>query len=582
VRGLLKTLPDLERLLARFHALGSEERSKNHPDGRAILYEMGTYNTRNIDSFVALIEGFETARKIINKMAPLVSSFKSKLLIALLKITRDRYEGLGQLKGYPDYASALTSFRNSFDVNLAKAEKKITPKPGTDVEYEAALVDEKRCIKALNDYLDTMKNRLGCRELKFWGKDKDRFQMEVPDAYTRKCSSDDGFTLKTATKTVKRYYTEESLELFDALKKVEARKTDLAKDTSRRQFNKFSEHYYDWMAAVCCLANLDSLFSLALTSKFGDGRGDCCRPEFVHFNDAPDGSFMEVRKMRHPCVKETYSGSDFIPNDIILGNVGEYCENKSNPFSAGSKSMLLTGPNMGGKSTLLRQACIAAIIAQIGCYVPAAKVRLTPVDRVFTRIGASDRILAGQSTFFVELTETAQIMQYATPSSLIILDELGRGTSTFDGAAIAFAVMKFLCQDTQARTMFSTHYHSLVESFMNDPNVSLGHMGCIVSKATDGSDIDTVTFLYQLKEGTCDRSYGLNVARLAHLPEAVIQDAKVESANFESRLREAMASKSLVSEQNELVQSLLQMNLEDYPEEEVDNLILKANALTAA
>jgi len=148
--------------------------------------------------------------------------------------------------------------------------------------------------------------------------------------------------------------------------------------------------------------------------------------------------------------------SDFVPNDIELGS---------------PHALLITGPNMGGKSTLLRQTCLAAIMAQIGCYVAAESCQLTVVDRVFTRIGASDRILENKSTFFVELEETKAICELATKFSLIIMDELGRGTSTFDGYSIAHSVLTYLSEKVRSRTLFTTHYHMLVKDFMSQPDV---------------------------------------------------------------------------------------------------------------
>ena len=156
-----------------------------------------------------------------------------------------------------------------------------------------------------------------------------------------------------------------------------------------------------------------------------------CRPQFISEETKDGKAYIELRGMIHPCVTLT-GQKNFIPNDTIIDP------------SNGQNLLLVTGPNMGGKSTLLRQTCIAVLLAQSGCYVPATKCVMTPIDRIFTRIGASDRILEGKSTFFVEMEETKNVLQWATPRSLAILDELGRGTSTFDGYAIAHAVMKFL------------------------------------------------------------------------------------------------------------------------------------------
>jgi DNA mismatch repair protein MSH6 len=201
-----------------------------------------------------------------------------------------------------------------------------------------------------------------------------------------------------------------------------------------------------------------------------------------------------------------------------------------------------SGPNMGGKSTLLRQTCLIAILAQIGCFVPADQCILTPFDRIFTRLGASDRILQGQSTFFVELAETAAALRGATRRSLCIFDELGRGTSTFDGTAIASASVKHLVEKNQCLALFATHYHSLLDEWKSQPTVRLGHMECFVEEGEDGSnankDRDNITFLYTLGEGSCPKSFGINVARLAGLPSDVLTTARAVSASFEESIQE--------------------------------------------
>ncbi len=187
---------------------------------------------------------------------------------------------------------------------------------------------------------------------------------------------------------------------------------------------------------------------------------------------------------------------------------------------------------MSGKSTLLRQTCIAIIMAQLGCFVPAQSCRMTIFDRIFTRIGANDNILSGQSTFMVELSETNKILQGATPKSLVILDELGRGTSTFDGYAIAYAVLAHLSQSTRCCGLFSTHYGLLTSEFSPPlcptPTVRLMHMACQV----DENQRD-VTFLYRLIDGVCPRSYGMNVAGMAGIPEPIIARAEEKGREME-------------------------------------------------
>eukprot|EP00382_Lankesteria_abbotti_P011258 CAMPEP_0113849958 /NCGR_PEP_ID=MMETSP0372-20130328/3506_1 /TAXON_ID=340204 /ORGANISM="Lankesteria abbotti" /LENGTH=201 /DNA_ID=CAMNT_0000819979 /DNA_START=315 /DNA_END=920 /DNA_ORIENTATION=- /assembly_acc=CAM_ASM_000359 len=199
---------------------------------------------------------------------------------------------------------------------------------------------------------------------------------------------------------------------------------------------------------------------------------------------------------------------------------------------------------MGGKSTLLRQVCLAVIMAQIGCYVAATKCRLTPVDKVFTRVGARDSILEGKSTFLVELEETATMLKQATSDTLCIVDELGRGTSTFDGAAIAMSTAEYLSQTLKSRCLFATHYHLLCEECSNDPHIFNFHM----SIAPVDSESNTVTFLYKFSPGSCLKSHGLHVARLAGLPDTI--------ANVASKTAEAFVKTSDKLYKNELSSSL--------------------------
>ncbi|TNN50390.1 DNA mismatch repair protein Msh6 [Liparis tanakae] len=271
----------------------------------------------------------------------------------------------------------------------------------------------------------------------------------------------------------------------------------------------------------------DPDFDRALASVEGGGDGPMARPQVVlPEGDGEASTFLELAGSRHPCVTKTFFGDDFIPNDISIGR--ETAEGKER-----ASCVLVTGPNMGGKSTLMRQCGLVIILAQLGCYVPAERLRFTPVDRVFTRLGASDRIMAGESTFFVELSETSSILHHATKHSLVLVDELGRGTATYDGTAIASAVVTELAEKIRCRTLFSTHYHSLVEEYANNPAVRLGHMACMVENECEDPSQETITFLYKFISGACPKSYGFNAARLASLPEAVIQSGHRKAKEFE-------------------------------------------------
>ena len=238
------------------------------------------------------------------------------------------------------------------------------------------------------------------------------------------------------------------------------------------------------------------------------------RPQF------DDSGDLEIRQGRHPVIEgHTAMGGRFIPNDLFLNR-------------ATDAILVLTGPNMGGKSTYLRQTALLVILAQMGSFVPAQSMRLSLVDRIFTRIGASDNLARGRSTFMVEMTETAAILHTATSQSLILLDEVGRGTSTYDGLAIAWAAVEYLHRRTRAKTLFATHYFELTELAQTLSGVKNFH---VAVKETGGD----VVFLRRVEPGAADQSYGIEVAKLAGLPAEVIVRAREVLAQHESAERAA-------------------------------------------
>jgi DNA mismatch repair protein MutS len=248
-------------------------------------------------------------------------------------------------------------------------------------------------------------------------------------------------------------------------------------------------------AAAGAVALADAAGSLAETAA----EGGWVRPE------VDGGLVLEAKDSRHPVVEAALRGERFVPNDLRLGG-------DAPPLA------LITGPNMSGKSVYLRQAALLVVLAQAGSFVPAASARVGLVDRVFTRVGASDDLAAGRSTFMVEMSETAAILHNATERSLVLLDEVGRGTSTFDGVSLAWAVTEHLAAKVKARTLFATHYHELTELAALVPGVRNLH--CAVREWKDG-----IVFLRRIEEGGTDRSYGLHVAKLAGIPKEVVARA---------------------------------------------------------
>lgn len=305
---------------------------------------------------------------------------------------------------------------------------------------------------------------------------------------------------------MRRFSTDETRQMLKSMIQAELDRNNVLKDLQRRMFARFSKEYELWKRCIDYIATLDCLTSLAV---YGQNLSDFCFPEILSLEKHE--TMIEIEDGYHPCMNLI---EDFIPNGISLGG------DNSAPLA------ILTGPNMGGKSTLMRQVGLLVIMAQIGSPIPANSARMTLVDRIFTRLGAQDDILAGQSTFLVELSETSTILKHATVNSLVLLDELGRGTATYDGTAIAAAVVDFLA-NLKCRCLFSTHYHNLVDNFHNDPRITLGHMACMVENETDADDPtqETVTFLYKYTSGACPKSYGFNAAKLAGMPMNIIKRA---------------------------------------------------------
>ena len=267
------------------------------------------------------------------------------------------------------------------------------------------------------------------------------------------------------------------------------------------------------------LAEVDVLAALAHIAALRN----YCRPVFSEGN----GGEMEIVEGRHPVIEqqEMAGGNErFVPNDLFLN-------------STTHNILLLTGPNMGGKSTYLRQTALIAILAQMGSFVPAGSARLSIVDRVFTRIGASDNLARGRSTFMVEMTETAAILHTATARSLILLDEVGRGTATYDGLAIAWAAVEYLHDRVRAKTLFATHYFELTDLAEQLSGVKNYHVSV---KETGGG----IVFLRKVEPGAADRSYGIEVAKLAGLPNEVVRRAREVLAQHEFAEQQASAQLS--------------------------------------
>ncbi len=314
------------------------------------------------------------------------------------------------------------------------------------------------------------------------------YKGEVPETYIRKQ------TLAGA----ERYITQELKELENSILTASDRVVALEYELFTALRQEISAASGRVLKTAGAVAEADALASLAAVAV----RNSYCRP------DVDESGVIEIREGRHPVVERMLKDSLFVPNDTFLGE-------KENRVA------ILTGPNMAGKSTYMRQTALIVLMAQMGSFVPASHARIGVVDRIFTRVGASDDLSAGQSTFMVEMTEVADILRRATKRSLLILDEIGRGTSTFDGMSIARAVLEHCANPKTlgAKTLFATHYHELTELENSLPGAANFHLAV---KARG----EEIIFLRKILPGGADRSYGIEVAKLAGLPEKVLQRAR--------------------------------------------------------
>ena len=330
---------------------------------------------------------------------------------------------------------------------------------------------------------------------------------QVPDDYIRKQ------TLSGAERFITPGLKEKEAEVLGAEEKLTALEYQLFVQVREQVAQRATEV----LAVARALATLDALASLAEVAA-------------THHYSRPildDGDVLQIEEGRHPVVEQVQRREPFVPNDVLLNGDQR-------------RLVILTGPNMGGKSTYMRATALITLMAQMGSFVPARAARIGLVDRIFTRVGASDDLATGQSTFMVEMTEVANILHNATPKSLVVLDEIGRGTSTFDGLSIAWAVSEYIHQGLRCKTLFATHYHELTELEELLPGV----VNASMAVRERGQD---VVFLRKVVPGGADRSYGLQVARLAGLPGPVLERAAEVLHGLESQEEGAMASRQVAA-----------------------------------
>jgi DNA mismatch repair protein MutS len=373
-------------------------------------------------------------------------------------------------------------------------------RPGFDAELDELRAIQSNCGAFLIELEAREKERTQIPSLKVEYNKVHGFYIEVTHAHADKVPDD--YRRRQTLKNAERYITPELKAFEDKALSANERALALEKRLYDALLDALTAHIAALQRIARALAQLDGLCAFATAAR----RYDYCRPEFV------DYPCLEMRGGRHPVVERQVDS--FIANDLDL-----------NPKR---RMLIVTGPNMGGKSTYMRQTALIALLAHCGSFVPAAACRLGPIDAIHTRIGASDDLASGRSTFMVEMTEAAAILNGATDKSLVLMDEIGRGTSTFDGLALACAIARHLVDKTRAWTLFATHYFELTQLAADHAACANVHLGAVEHGKT-------VVFMHAVEPGPASQSYGIHVAALAGIPPAVLREAQRRLVELEQR-----------------------------------------------
>ena len=391
-------------------------------------------------------------------------------------------------------------------------------RPGYSPELDGVVEASRHAREWINNLEPAERERTGIKTLKVGYNKVFGYYIEISHGQVVNAPSD--YIRKQTLVNAERYITPEMKEYETLVLNAEERIREIELRVFRDTWSALTKSTKRLLDTAHALAELDVLSALAESAALGS----YIRPE------VSDDNTLDIREGRHPVVEQMLQGERYVPNDIT--------------FEKGEVIRVITGPNMSGKSTYLRQAALIALMAQMGSFVPALSARIGLVDRIFTRIGAQDEIHAGQSTFMVEMIEVANILHHATARSLLILDEIGRGTSTYDGVSIAWAVVEYIHNHPQlhAKTLFATHYHELTQLADLLPGV------CNYNVAVTEAD-GNVVFLHKIIPGGADRSYGIHVAQLAGLPRPIIQRATEIMRDLEKSSGQAVRNNPHVAQQ---------------------------------
>ncbi|HUF21927.1 MAG TPA: DNA mismatch repair protein MutS, partial [Burkholderiales bacterium] len=369
---------------------------------------------------------------------------------------------------------------------------------GFDAELDELRAIQNNAAEFLVALETRERERTGIANLKVEYNRVHGFYIEVTRAQSDKVPDD--YRRRQTLKNAERYITPELKTFEDKALSAQDRALAREKLLYEQLLTDLAAHLDTLQSVAAATAELDALAAMAdRAAAF-----DYARPEFT------EETSIEIEAGRHPVVERQID--DFVANDASL--------------DAKRRLLLITGPNMGGKSTYMRQVALTVLLAHVGCFVPAKRARIGPIDQIFTRIGASDDLAGGRSTFMVEMTEAANSLHNATPESLVLMDEVGRGTSTFDGVALALAIARHLVEHSRSHTLFATHYFELTRLADEYREIANIHVSAVEHR-------DRIVFLHAVEEGPASQSYGIQVAQLAGIPAPVIRAAKKHLARLE-------------------------------------------------
>lgn len=458
-----------------------------------------------------------------------------KASLKVLPSIKEKLEKIG-------FYEKITTLDDLYDL----LEKSICEEPPNTIKegylikdgYSSELDELKDLSRGGKDFISRFeteeRERTGIKGLKVGFNKVFGYYIEISKSYLNMVTDDMGYIRKQTLANCERFINPILKEKEDLILSSEDRIINLEYNLFIEIRDKCKEYIPELQRTAKVISEIDVLSSFALVSE----KYNYVRPVITNSNE------IKVLNSRHPVVERVLKGEEYVPNDIVM--------------DSNTDILLITGPNMAGKSTYMRQLGIIAIMAQIGCFVPAEEATLPIFDKIFTRIGASDDLVSGESTFMVEMMEASRAIKYATRNSLILFDELGRGTATFDGMSLAQAILEYVANKIKCKTLFSTHYHELTDMEKTITNLKNKHVSAVEENGN-------ITFLHKVKDGSVDKSYGINVAKLAGLPDEVIDRASGILNIYENKEKKT----------DTIIQTTLPLNFDDKKsevEEEVKNI----------